>query len=346
MYQPKFTYTSSIVVKIGLIERLYANLKLEKIIPSISLKLTQENQALATHHSTSIEGNPLTAQEVTNIILGETVPTTKSEVEVKNYFNALNYISVITKENKQLSLDLIKKLHRLTINHEKAKQPGKLRDSMVIVGHRNLNGIVVKHNPPAHSAKNIAKFLENIFNYLNLPTDISPLILAGILHHEIVYIHPFLDGNGRIARLLTSYYMLVKGYEVTKYFILDDYYDIDRLEYSDKLHSADNEDKTIWLDYFLEGIVNSLQAAQSRVDSLMDENLEMIKGEKNRIFVTPREEDVLQLIINLKNIKTSDIVNRLKITRQQAQFLLKKLVDKSIIQKIGITKSSYYNLKT
>ncbi|HSX40389.1 MAG TPA: hypothetical protein VLF68_02130, partial [Candidatus Saccharimonadales bacterium] len=92
MFEPKFSYTPKIVNNIALIERLYGQLLGEKLIPSLSLKLSEENQILATHYSTSIEGNPLSPRDVTNIILGEQIPVTKSEKEVKNYFSVLTHM--------------------------------------------------------------------------------------------------------------------------------------------------------------------------------------------------------------------------------------------------------------
>ncbi len=343
MYSPKFQFTPTLINHLTTIERLYGQLIGERLIPSLSLRLTQENQMLATHYSTSIEGNILTPHEVTNILLDDSIPTTKSEKEVKNYFHALNYVSVTSMKKQDLTVDLVLKLHAYVMDGIEIKKPGQFRTSGVIVGHRNMSGLVVKHNPPAHSATEIRNLIQKVFDYLNKPSEISPLILSGILHHELAFIHPFFDGNGRVTRLLTAYYLLLNGYEVTKYFILDDYYDLDRLEYSDKLHSADKGDKTQWLEYFLEGISHSLKAALERVKDLTERKLESIKGEK-RVLVSKREEDVLQVVLELKMIKTSDVSKHLGVSRQQAQSLLHNLVEKGILERIGITKSSYYQL--
>lgn len=344
MYLPKFNYTATLVNHIASIERLYGQLISERLMPSLSLKLTQEHRILATHYSTSIEGNPLTPQEVTNILLGDAIPTTKSEKEVKNYFDALNFVSVVAMRHQPLNVKFVLELHRRVMRDIEKKKPGMFRNTGVIVGHRSMSGLVIKHNPPAHTVTTIRKRLTDLFSYINQPSSVNPLIQAGILHHEIAFIHPFFDGNGRVTRLLTTYYFLLQHYEVSKYFILDDYYDLDRLEYSDKLHSADKGDKTEWLEYFLEGIAHSLKAALERIRDLTERRIESIKGDK-RVLVTSREEDVLQILLELKKIKTSDVSKHLSVSRQQAQSLLHNLVDKGILERIGVTKSSYYQLK-
>ena len=344
MFEPKFQYTAKIVNQLTAIERFYGQLLGEKLIPSLALQLSQENQILATHHSTSIEGNPLSPIDVTNIILGDQIAVTKSEVEVKNYFSALNASYVMVKNHKPITIDLINQLHRDLMKGILKEGLGELRDDYVFVGHKTKDEIVVKHNPPFHKAAQIEVFLKDLNTWVMGEDQIHPLIKGGIYHHQFVYVHPFFDGNGRLARILTSYYLLLKRYEVDKYFILDDYYDIDRQLYSDSLHSADRGDETNWLEYFLEGIAYSLQAALSRVQRLKKTNVDELTGEK-RVLVTNREEEVLQLIIQKKAVKMTDIQELFSVTRQQAHFLLASLVKKGILEKYGSTKMSYYKVK-
>jgi len=343
MFEPKFTYTPKIVNELAAIERLYGQLLGEKLIPSLALKLSEENQILATHHSTSIEGNPLAPADVTNIVLGDQIPVTKSEKEVKNYFTVLNRIAVLAKKHEPITTDLTQKLHHDLMLGLDKEVLGKFRDGPVFVGHKTKIELVVKHNPPFHSVKAIEKALINVYGWLIRKDDLHPLIKAGIFHHEFAYIHPFFDGNGRLARILTTYYLLLNNYEVSKFFILDDFYDIDRQLYSDTLHTADKGDNAAWLEYFLEGIAVSLQGALARINDLKQKSLEEVKGEK-RAIVTSREEEVLQIVLDKKAVKTSDIQDALSVTRQQAHALLHSLVKKGLLEKFGKTKNSYYKL--
>jgi len=128
------------------------------------------------------------------------------------------------------------------------------------------------------------------------------------------------------------------NYLINKYFVLDDYYDIDRSLYSDKLHSADQGDKTEWLEYFSDGVKYSLQGAlvkvRDAVDSLSIEDQP-----------SPREKEVLGFLQKRKEITSTDLAEKLKISRQQAHNLLSSLVEKGFLKKKGKTKASYYCLK-
>lgn len=342
MFEPKFSLTTKIVNTLASIERLYGSLLGQELVPSLALALSQENQILTTHHSTSIEGNPLSPRDVTNIVLGDAIPTTKSEKEVKNYFAVLNKINVLSKRREPLSIKLTLELHR-GLMEGLHREIGKFRDSEVFIGRKTKTELVVKHSPPFHKEEEIKNAIEELYSWVNKNEELHPLIRAGILHHQFAYLHPFFDGNGRLARILTAYFLLLKQYEVVRFFILDDYYDIDRQQYSDTLHLADNGDETRWLEYFLEGIAYSLQAAQARINKLLRKNVDEVTGEK-RVLVTSREEDVIQIVIDKKAVKTSDVVESLGVTRQQAHALLASLVKKGILKKFGKTKTSYYRL--
>jgi Fic family protein len=330
------------------IERLYGQIESEDLVPSVALRLQNENVVLATHHSTSIEGNPLSPTEVTNVILGDKVPTNKAENEVKDYFDALVLLDTFKREGRKIDSDLVRELHGLVMRSANDERIGEFRNSKVVVGHQEIvegaATIKVKHDPPAHSVSEIGKLVDDLIVWLNKEKEISAITKAGIFHHWFVFIHPFFDGNGRVTRLLASYYLMLNGYEVTRYFILDDFYDIDRFDYSDNLHSADNGEHTKWLEYFSDGLVYSLRAAIGKIREYKEDSLESVKGE-DRALVTKREEDVLRIVIALRSVRSSDIAKRLEVSRQQAFRLLDSLVDKGLLERFGKTKSAYYKLK-
>src|SRR3989344_3396114 len=159
------------VNELGRVERLYGQLLGEKLMPSLALSLSQENQMLATHHSTSIEGNPLSPRDVTNIVLGDQIPTTKSEKEVKNYFSVLNKVNVLAKKQAPITTELTRELHHELMIGIEEKDLGEFRDGSVFVGHKTKTEVVVKHNPPFHTRIEIEKALSEVYDWLSQNTE-------------------------------------------------------------------------------------------------------------------------------------------------------------------------------
>lgn len=338
MLNPKYSITPKLLANISQIERFYGQIEALILPRKLELNLTHNNLVKSSYASNKIEGNPLTLPEVTNLLLGDRVPVNRSEKEVVNYFNILKIID--TYKQKQIDLSLIIDFHKqLMTGVDKAA--GEIRNVKVVVGrYKGEEGDVslkVKHEPPHHARAEIEKDLHDLCGWVNA-NDIPAVLKTGIFHHEFVYIHPFEDGNGRVCRLLTSLIFIQSNYFINKYFILDDYYDIDRDQYSDALHSADNGDKTAWLTYFSEGVKYSLQSALFKAK-------EAVKTLSFEEKPTPKEREVLQIIEVDKQITSQDLVKKFSISRQQAHNLLSGLMDKGLIDKKGSTKGSYYFIK-
>jgi Fic family protein len=335
MLNPKYKLSKKLLENISSIERLYGQLESQVVPKKLLLNLEKHNLVKSSFSSNSIEGNPLSQEEVTNLILGDRVPANRDEKEVKNYFEILKRIG---REYDTLDIDTILKIHKELLEGVEDEIAGEIRDRKVVVGNPSEDGtVVIKHEPPKHTRKGIEKLFEELIEWINTSEEL-PILKAGIYHHEFVYIHPFIDGNGRVCRLTTTLLLDKLGYEINKYFILDDYYDIDRIQYSDSLHSADSGDKTEWLEYFTDGVKYSLQSALAKIE----------EGLKNISFdmrPTNREKDVLDLIKKYKEITSSDVAKDLSISRQQAFNLLDGLVSKGYLEKKGSTKNSFYILK-
>ena len=195
--------------------------------------------------------------------------------------------------------------------------------------------IIVKHEPPHHDAASIEKTLEGLVEWYNGTNEVLPVIKISFFHHQYVFIHPFADGNGRTVRLLTALLLIRAGYAVNKYFVLDDYYDVDRLAYSDALHSADAGNSTEWIEYFTSGIKYSLQSALAKTKNAL---LTMRVDERP----TNREQQVLEIFASKSELTSAEVAAAFEISRQQAQNLLAGLVQKGLAKKIGRTKKSYY----
>ena len=341
MFQPQYTLSQKLLGNVTQIERLYGQIEGLKIPKKLELNLQRDNLIQSSYVSNSIEGNPMSLAEVTNLLLGDRVPVNRDEKEVKNYYNLLQNLASFLKT--KIDVELIKKVHFSLLTGVKNEIAGKIRNTKVVVGKyvgesQDAMSLEIKHEPPYHQQEAIEKALSELFDWSLKETNLPISIKAGIIHHHFVYIHPFVDGNGRVCRLLTALVFLQNSYWINKYFVLDDYYDIDRILYSDKLHSADAGNKTEWLEYFTDGVKYSLQGALARIkEARLKLNVEERPSNKER--------EVLDIITKRGQLTSSDLVEILKVSRQQAHNLLKGLVDKGLVDKKGSTKSSYYFLK-
>lgn len=338
-FAPKYQLTKKLVSNIALVERLYGQIEALRIPKNLEVNLKRDNLIQSSYASNKIEGNPLTLPEVTNLLLDDRVPVNRDEKEVKNYFSLLSELNKY--KEKSLEVSLVNELHRKLFEGLKEKA-GEIRNSKVVIGkYKKETGSVsfrVKHDPPFHSKEKIENKLQELLTWAEKVNDLPVVLHTGIFHHQFVYVHPYEDGNGRICRLFTALLFIKSGYMINKYFVLDDYYDIDRLQYSDKLHSGDSGDKTEWLEYFSEGVMHSLQSALARVKQASSKlNVEQRPSSK--------EQEVLEIMQEQPQITSSDIAERLKVSRQQAHNLLSSLVKKGFLERKGSTKSSYYILK-
>jgi len=336
MFKPKYTLTPAILANLSEIERLYGRLEGLTIPQHLLLNLQRDNLIQSAYVSNSIEGNPLSQAEVTNLLLNDRVPVNRDEKEVVNYFNILKTLD--KRVHKLLDINQILDMHKVLMEGVKDEIKGKIRNKEIVIGNYGEdNRIIVKHNPPFHSREEIELLMEELLDWFQNNQEL-PILKAGIFHHHFVYIHPFEDGNGRVCRLSTALIFLKNNYLINKYFVLDDYYDIDRQQYSDVLHTADFGDKTEWLEYFTEGVKYSLQSALGKIESGLSKLTFDIRP-------TPREQEALEIVKKYKEINSADLSKELQITRQQAFNLLKSLTNKGYLEKKGSTKSSYYILK-
>ena len=339
MFEPQFKYTDKIVKYIAQIASAKEIISNAKIIPLYDTKLKQDALIKSSHYSTSIEGNPLNLEEVKTLINNNQKPTTKAEQEVLNYFNVLNNLNKYS--DKIITKNTILSVHKdLTKNLLKNPEyEGKFRDTRVFIG--NLHTKKINYIPP--DAYKVPGLIDELLDWLNNSTDeMYPVIIAGILHYELVRIHPFIDGNGRISRLMVTLILSIHKFNIDNYFTLDEYYNQDRQAYVDALKSADkNHDLTNWLGYFCQGVLYSIDKVKSEVLKLD----QITSKYDNTIELTPNEISVLTLLEEKKHIQNKDIQEMLNISPQASYKIIRKLKNKELIKSTGKGRNTEYNLR-
>lgn len=339
MFEPKFTYTDKIVNYIAKIASAKEIISSAKIIPLYDTKLKQEALIQSSHYSTSIEGNPLNLDEVKTLINNNQKPTTKAEQEVLNYFNVLNNLNNYC--DKTIGINTLLSVHK-DLTKDLLKNPeyeGKFRDTRVFIG--NLHTQKINYVPP--DPYKVPYLVEELLEWLNNSTDeLYPVIIAGILHYELVRIHPFVDGNGRTSRLMATLILSNHKFNIHNYFTLDEYYNHDRQAYVDALNSADkNQDLTNWLEYFCCGVLYSIEKVKLEVLKLA----KITSKYNDTLELTPNEISVLTILEEKEHIQNKDIQERLNITPQASYKIIKKLKNKKLIESRKKGRNTEYILK-
>ncbi len=344
MFNPVFKTTNKIVQHIAEISAARELILNAPLLPQLELKLQREAIIKMAHHSTSIEGNPLTLEQVKKLLIGNEVAAwQKDKDEVLNYVGVLEYIDKLgEKKVKNITEEIILKIHQInTKNILPMDQSGYYRKIPVAVVDRF--GEVVFQPPPVDK---IASLMKDFILWLNnsQAQELYPVILSGISHYEFVRIHPFVDGNGRTARALSTLILYLKGFDTKRFFALDDYYNEERERYYGALQTIDQKtlDMTQWLEYFCEGVAVSMNKVKDTVLQLsLDRRL---KDKRGQVFLNERQIKILRYLQTNPRINSSEIQKMFNISREMANRIIRVLIEQDLIVRAGKGKATYYEL--
>lgn len=340
MFRPNFSYNNKIVNTLLEINSIRDFIINAPLVVEIEVSLRRDAMLKSAHHSTAIEGNPLTLNQVDRLAQGLKIRAQKrAKQEVLNYLNVLenldNYL-----EDGNITENSILKLHR-DITHytlEDTYMEGQYRTEPVHIV--NKHGEIV-FTPPA--ANLVRSEMQNFIKWINEGSgELNPVIAAGIIHYEFVRIHPFVDGNGRTTRALAALLLYLKRFDFERFFTLDEYYDYDRPAYYKALNSVDQEtlNLTPWLEYFLEGFLISISMIKDQILLFSPR-----KTERRRIRLSEKQMKVIEYIHLNGSINNSELQKLLNISRQGSYKYLRGLMDLDLVEKKGGSRSTYYILK-
>jgi Fic family protein len=233
MYAPNFTITNPILQSISLIEAAKALIDSSPLLPSWEKRFQDEAVVRTVHHGTHLEGNELDFSQAKRVIEGEVISARSRDVqEVINYRNVIEFIG---KVKHDLDEDLLKKLHAaITDKILPADEAGRYREKNVVIRNSRTGNITFRPPPAVEIPSQVRSF----FNWLDSDQATHAVIRAGITHYELVRIHPFIDGNGRVARAATMLILFDAGYDIRRFFSLEEYYDRNAKDYYKALQSV------------------------------------------------------------------------------------------------------------
>lgn len=302
------------------------------IVPNVDIFI-QMHITKEANTSSKIEGTKTEMDEV--LISKEQIDPEKRDdwQEVRNYIDAMNS-AIKELETLPISNRLIKNIHAILLNSVRgeAKQPGEFRKSQNWIGGASLTTayfIPPHHNEVNELMSDLEKFLHNeeIF--------VPHLIKIAIAHYQFETIHPFLDGNGRIGRLLITLYLVSNGLLKKPSLYLSDFIERNKSVYYESLTRVRIDNDLIhWIKFFLEAVIVT---ANSGVKTFQD--ILSLKQEMDAIVVgfgkkAHNASKLLDYLYQRPIISISDIIEPLEVSKPTANSLVKEFEEKGILKEI------------
>ncbi|MBU1061754.1 MAG: Fic family protein [Candidatus Omnitrophica bacterium] len=348
-FSPKYKITDKIVNNLTLIASAREVIEQAHLVPQWEAKLRRQAILHNTHSSTAIEGNKLTLKQVEDLADGKKIiAMDKDKQEVLNYLEAMESIPKLSKKCSIKVEDLLN-IHKIVSKKTLSSnaESGAFRKQQVYVGRRIFDGTtfreIVEYMPPPTEA--VPRLVEEFIEWLNLDKtwEINPVVLAAIVHYEIARIHPFIDGNGRTARLFATLILYLSGFDHRRIFALDDFYDKDRKSYYSALKTVQHGDGdlTKWIEYFADGVVYSVTEVKEAVLKLKSTRRATSKGQ---IALTSRQMKIVEYIASNGRATNRELRKVFDISAQAVHKELLKLVELKVIKPEGKGRSLHYIL--
>jgi Fic family protein len=358
MFIPKYSITNKVLKNIGVIDASREVVINAPLVPAWEAKFRKEAAERMIHHGTHLEGNPLSEEEVRDVLDGQEVVARDRDVqEVLNYRNVLKFVDGVAAQigssgKYQFTIETILEIHRLTTERILPSEvTGNFRVRQVVV--KNSKTGQISYTPPV--APEVPYLVEDLVNWINSDEgrDTHPVIKAGIIHYELARIHPFADGNGRVSRAVATLVMFLDGYDIRKFFSLEEYFDENPMNYYLTLQAVSNQlvidtherDLTPWLEYFVEGVAIEMNRIKERVQRIsVDARVKDKLGEQ--LMLNERQMIIMEYLHRHKSMMNKDF--RKIFPDYSDDTVLRELMflrKKGLINKVGNTKKAVYELK-
>lgn len=349
-FEPKFSITNTIANNLLEIERVKEGIKSLPINPKLLNSLRETAKLSTIHYSTQIEGNRLTKEEVKDIIGSKKVVSNtgrvRDEKEIKGYYAALDYIEKLAKTKSPITEDNIKYIHALVTGGGSTNVKGtEYREGQNVITDSATGNIV--YMPP--EAKDVADLMKKFVKWINTQNDIPVPIIASIIHYQFVTIHPYFDGNGRTARLLTTLALQKNGYDLKGIYSLEEYYAKDIQGYYEAINigkshnyylGREEADITKWVEYFINGMAIAFKSVYNKAKEQ--------KTSKDEIKILreldTKQRQILNLFETQKYVTSKDIADFFKFSPRSARQLASDWVNIGFLIATGEGRQRKYKL--
>ena len=331
-FNPEYTITPKINKALVEIERVRGFLDAVKLKDDWIADMQKKVLILESHHSTHIEGTALSLEQAKSILEGKKVKgvSRDDEKELLNYKKAMDFISRYLGKDDPVSEGIIREVHKILVKGVRGENanPGNYRKIQNYVVNSRTREVV--YTPPA--PLEVLHLMREFTEWINKAEDASPILVAGIAQFQFVHIHPFIDGNGRTARLLSTLILYKTGYDFKRLFTISEYYDKDRSSYYQAIQTVrkNNMDMTTWLEYFVDGLRSQMTEIQAKGEQLIKQDSQLQKIKK--IGLNKRQEKAVKHLIIKGTLSVNEYQSVVSCIRRTAQRDLEELVEKNVIK--------------
>lgn len=345
-FGPKFTIPPVVANDLMRIEAVRQAVETLPINPRVLASLRETARLFSTHYSTMIEGNRLTQEQVVQVIdANRHFPgRERDQNEVKGYYTALDEVEKLAARKVSIEESTIRKLHALVMAGGRTRvKPTPYRDGQNVI-RDNRSGVIV-YMPP--EAKDVPSLMAQLAAWINNKDDLPVPIKAGVAHYQFATIHPYYDGNGRTARLLTSLILHLGGYGLKGLYALEEYYARDLKSYYEALTVGSSHnyymgraeaDITKWVAYFIGGMAEAFEKVRDQA------TCESNRGGHDQSIVMrdldARQRKALTLFEASREITARDIANLFGLKARTAALLCQRWVEGGFIEMTNTAKKS------
>jgi len=316
--------TSEITKLLKKLEILKQVIDLFPQFPNIELNLKRQSFLKSSLFSAKIEGNQLQLDQLSRID-----KQSQEKLEVFNILAAIKWLYSFQAPN-QASIKLLLKLHRFVLKDITSNGKFRTKSSAIF----NQAGVAIYLAPPTDEIKGLC---QKLVNRINSSKDPGP-INAAINHFIFEKIHPFMDGNGRVGRLLSTYILKQSGFGFRGLVNLEEYLEANRSLYYDFLNLP-GKDLTRFIEFFLKGLTSQAEATIKLIKNIGSESPEDL--------LSPRRKEILAVVRDHKIISLNFITRRfMAVSARTLSHDLQKLVKQGFIKKLGNTRGALYSPTT
>ena len=341
-FTPRFSITNAITAALTEIERARGFLEAASLSDEWIDSMRSQAFLLEAHHTTHIEGTRLTLEEAEDLLAGEDVPGADPDDkrELLNYRDAFEFVSAYLNHGGPITEGLILQIHRHLVSGVRggSAAPGQYRQVQNFVVN-SATGETIYTPPPAGD---VPVLMRELVGWLNRPGDIHPVIVSGIAQFQLVHIHPFLDGNGRTSRLLSTLYLYRAGYDFRRLFTISEFYDRDRMAFYQALQTVrrKNMDMTGWIEFFTDGLATQLAEVKRRGELAIRQDILA-----RRHGLTDRQVLALRHALEYGKVTIREFENLCPgVQRRTLQRDLRDLMEKGLLLRRGSTNRLEYVL--